>query len=153
MKQRTLLVVMQGMMKENLVPLVMAELKKQPFVKELGGELSADELAAFKKAMSRPIKDGVVIEQTDIAYKHLVNACRSEQATLLVTDITSPVLKAVAEGNHFCNKVIMLTVNEPDAQVYEKSLRALIETAIKGEHILTFGEDVTNIAQTVLSQI
>lgn len=151
--KRTLLVVMQGMMKENLVPLVITELKKQPFVKELGDELSTDELAAFKKAMSRPIKDGVVLEQTDIAYKHLVNACHNGQATLLVTDITSPVLKAVAEGNHFCDKIIMLTISEPDAQVYEKSLRALIETAIKGRHILTFNEDVASIAQTILSQI
>ena len=151
--KRTLLVVMQGMMKENLVPLVIAELKKQPFVKELGDELSADELAAFKKTMSVPLKEGVVLEQTDIAYKHLANACRSEQTTLLVTDITSPVLKAVAEGNHFCDKVIMLTISEPDAQVYEKSLRSLIETAIKGRHILTFSSDVAVICQTVLAQI
>lgn len=69
--KRTLLVVMQGMMKENLVPLIIAELKKQPFVKELGDDLSADELATFKKAMSKPLKDGVVLEQTDIAYKQL----------------------------------------------------------------------------------
>ena len=47
----------------------------------------------------------------------------------------------------------MLTISEPDAQVYEKSLRALIETAIKGRHILTFNEDVASIAQTILSQI
>ena len=128
-------------------------MKKQPFVKELGDGVSADEVAAFKRVMSKPLKDGIVMEQTDVAYKQLVNACRNEQFSLLVTDITSPVLKAVAEGNHFCDKVIMLTVNEPETQVYEKSLRALIETAIKGRHILTFSSDVAVICQTVLAQI
>lgn len=101
MKQKTLLIIMQGMITENPVPLVIERLKKQPHIKELGGELSSNELTAFRQIMRKSIKDGEYIAQTEAADKQLKNDCQDEQTTIVVTDITNPILRDVAQENHY----------------------------------------------------